>query len=194
MQLTRIDPETYRRTPWKNGGGTTIDIADAFCEGATHGDWHEMIWRFGRTTISVPGPFSDLSGFDRMQVVVAGCGLVLHTANSEIDLRLPFRPVRFSGGTPIVSGLEAGPVEVVNLISDSRLTSIDLRVPQSGGMLKLPAGIHILYAASGECTFALDAAVLTIADRWALRVDTPASTDLHSHSGELVVGSVYARA
>lgn len=194
MQLTHINPETYRRTPWKNGGGTTIDIADAFCEGALVGDWHETIWRLGRTSIVAPGPFSDLSGFDRMQVLVAGRGLVLCTPDSEIDVRRPFHPVRFNGSTPIVSRLEAGPVEVVNLISDNRLTSIDLRVPQPGEMLDLPAGIHIIYAAGGVCTFDLDGAIHAIEDRWALRVDATAPAYLLSHSGELVVGSVYSRA
>ena len=31
--ITRLDPKTYRRTPWKNGGGVTVDIADAYAAG-----------------------------------------------------------------------------------------------------------------------------------------------------------------
>ena len=53
-------------------------------------------------------------------MLVAGRGLVLQTPDGEIDVRRPFRPVRFAGETPIVSRLEAGPVEVVNLIGDRR--------------------------------------------------------------------------
>ena len=30
MAITRLDPATYRRTPWKNGGGVAVDIADAY--------------------------------------------------------------------------------------------------------------------------------------------------------------------
>ena len=41
-------------------------------------------------------------------------------------MRTPFRPVRFAGETPIVSRLEAGPVEVVNLIGDRAMVRIDL--------------------------------------------------------------------
>ena len=63
-----------------------------------------------------PGAFSDLSGFDREQVLVCGQGLVLETPSGEIDVRQPFKPVRFAGETGIVSRLEAGPVEVVNLL------------------------------------------------------------------------------
>jgi environmental stress-induced protein Ves len=69
--ITPLDPAGYRRTPWKNGGGVTVDIAE-----------HEDAWRFGRTPITTSGPFSDYSGFDRAQVLVAGRGLVLQTPTS----------------------------------------------------------------------------------------------------------------
>ena len=44
-------------------------------------------------------------------MLIAGRGLVLDTPDGEIDVRRPFRPVRFAGETRIVSRLEAGPVE-----------------------------------------------------------------------------------
>ena len=94
--------------------------------GFAPGSWEGMIWRFGRTAIVTPGPFSDLSGYDRQQVLVSGSGLVLETPAGEIDVRQPFKPVRFAGETRIVSRLEAGPVEVVNLIGDRSRVSIDL--------------------------------------------------------------------
>ena len=40
--ITLLDPAGYRRTPWKNGGGVTVDIAE-----------HKDAWRFGRTPIPV---------------------------------------------------------------------------------------------------------------------------------------------
>ena len=42
--------------------------------GFAPGSWDGMIWRFGRTAIVTPGPFSDLSGFDRQQVLVVRFG------------------------------------------------------------------------------------------------------------------------
>ena len=70
IRLTTIDPAAYRHTPWKNGGGVTIDIAESLLPGFPPGSWEGMVWRFGRTAIVAPGPFSDLSGFDR----AAGAG------------------------------------------------------------------------------------------------------------------------
>ena len=87
IRLATIDPTSFRRTPWKNGGGVTIDIAESMLAGFAPGSWEGMIWRFGRTSIVTPGPFSDLSGYDRQQVLVSGSGLVLDTPVGEIDVR-----------------------------------------------------------------------------------------------------------
>ena len=57
MDMTQLDPAAYRRTPWKNGGGVTVDIADAYMPGGEPGSWSGMLWRLGRTEIVVPGPF-----------------------------------------------------------------------------------------------------------------------------------------
>jgi len=103
----------------------------------------------------VAGPFSDYSGFDRLQVVVTGSGLVLQTPTGEIDVRRPFRPVRFTGETPIVSRLEAGPVEVVNLLGDRSRVRLDLTVLEAGRTQHLGPGIHIAYCPGGQAILRL---------------------------------------
>jgi len=132
--ITPLDPARYVRVPWKNGGGVTVDIA-------FDGD----VWRFSRTPIIAPGAFSDYTGFDRLQVLIAGSGLVLQTPTGEIDMRRAFRPARFAGETPIVSRLEAGPVEVINLMADRSKVRIDLAVLEAGQRQRLGPGIHVAY-------------------------------------------------
>lgn len=146
MDITRLDPAAYRRTPWKNGGGITIDIADAYAPGAAAGGWSGMLWRLGRTQIVEPGPFSDLSGYDRILTVIGGRGLVLEIAGgTALDVREPFRPVRFTGEDRITSRLEAGPVAVLNLMSD-RKHAIDVTVLSGQDTRALDAAINIVYA------------------------------------------------
>lgn len=177
--ITLLDPSQYRRTPWKNGGGTTIDIAE---EGDT--------WRFGRTPITAPGPFSDYSGFDRLQVLVAGSGLMLQTPDGEIDVRTPFKPVRFAGETPIVSRLESGPVEVVNLIGDRAKVRLDLQVLHAGATLARSTGMHLAYAADGPVALTIDGKPQPLAAGQTLRIDAASPTMIGCTSGRLLIGSV----
>jgi environmental stress-induced protein Ves len=162
--ITRLDPSQYKRTPWKNGGGVTVDIA-------VEGD----DWRFGRTPITTPGPFSDYTGYDRLQVLVGGRGLVLETPDGEIDVRRPFHPVRFVGETKIVSRLEAGAVEVVNLIGRRAVVSLDLQV--------LPEGE----------TFAWHGERYPLEPDDALRIENGRQTIVALMCGRIVVASILRR-
>lgn len=168
--LVALAPASYRRTPWKNGGGVTVDIADAYRPGATPGGWSGLVWRFGRTAITTPAPFSDLSGCDRVQVVVQGRGLVLRVSDGRaIDLREPWRPARFSGDWAITSELGAGPVEVLNLIGDREAVALDLRVLRAGEAVEAARGDHVLYAPADEVRARIGEAPVTLAPDHAVR-------------------------
>lgn len=183
----RLDPARYGRQPWKNGGGVTIDIAG---EGGENG-WADVVWRYGRTSILTPAPFSDLTGFERLQIVIRGRGLVLVTPDGEIDLREPFRPARYDGGTPIVSKLENGTVEVVNLIGDRARCRIDLRVGVAGERYPAPAGIHIVHAAGGPGSLRVGRTDHPLQEDHALRFDLDAEAEFLVASGRLTIASIY---
>ncbi|WP_291868542.1 HutD family protein [Bradyrhizobium sp.] len=191
VRLAAIDPAAFRHTPWKNGGGITIDIAESLLAGFGPGGWEGLVWRFGRTAIVTPGPFSDLAGFDRRQVLVSGSGLVLETPDGEIDVRRPFEPVRFAGETRIVSRLEAGPVEVVNLLGDRSRVSIDLSCLAAGATRSRPAGVHIVYAAATTCDLVINGKPCAIAIGHAIRIDAGASFTVVSRLGTGIVASVF---
>ncbi|HEY3918889.1 MAG TPA: HutD family protein [Stellaceae bacterium] len=190
VRIAALDPAAYRRSPWKNGGGVTIDIADAYRPGAKPGDWDGVLWRLGRTEIPIGAPFSDLSGYDRLQVVVAGRGLVLETAAGEIDLREPLRPVRFRGEPPITSRLEAGPVEVVNLIGARSETHLDLRVLDAGTPLTLSPGTHVVYAPSGPATLDVGVGRHVLHDQHALCIDLAETIMMRGAGGVALVASI----
>ena len=183
MTISRLDPAHYVTTPWRNGGGVTVDIAVAT-------DKEGDIWRFGRTPIVAPGPFSDYRGFDRVQVLVAGSGLVLKTPDGEIDVREPFRPVRFAGETPIVSRLESGPVEVVNLIGNRSKVRIDMKVLDEDRALRLGPGLHIVYNPLGESMLDADGTRHVLVADHGLRVEAADVTALAGRGGCLLVASI----
>lgn len=180
--ITPLDPDRYQRTPWRNGGGVTTDIA---LDKETGGD----VWRFSRTPITRAGPFSDYSGFDRRQVLVAGSGLVLQTPSGEIDVRRPFKPVRFAGETPIVSRLEAGPVEVINLMGDRSKVRINLAVLEAGRSQQLGAGIHVAYCPGAPAILRLADKSYDLPTDGGLRIDDVDGVASCS-AGLIVVGSI----
>ena len=130
------------------------------------------LWRFGRTPITTPGPFSDYAGNDRLQVLIAGRGLVLQTPDGEIDVRTPFKPVRFAGETMIVSRLEAGPVEVVNLIGRREAVALELEV-----------------LAEGEA-FSWEGVAYPLSPDHALRIDSGRRTIVALMCGRVVVAGI----
>ena len=191
--FTALDSADYRRTPWKNGGGVSIDIGGELRAGVALAASDATLWRFGRTTIAEPGPFSDLSGFDRVQAVVAGRGLVLETPDGELDLREPFRPIGFDGATPITSRLEDGPVEVVNLIGDRRQVAIAMTVLGAGATALLQPGIHVIYAPNDDAAVEASGVRHAVASGHALQIDCGTELPLRGSAGTVLIGSVTKR-
>jgi environmental stress-induced protein Ves len=184
-----IAPDRFIAFPWKNGQGVTMDIAAAHRDGGRPGDWETVLWRFGRTGIGKPGPFSDMAGFERLQVVVEGRGLRLRAADSTmIDVRTPFVPVRFDGATRIDSVLDEGPVEVVNLIVRRDFASGGLLAAPAGTGAVLVPGVHVAYAAESELSLVVDATAHTVPAGHALRFD--GSPTVRIEAGLAVIATV----
>lgn len=192
VQVTSLNQSGFRRAPWKNGGGESITIAEAYRDGAKPGDWGGLVWSLSRTAIVTPAPFSDLAGIERMQVLVEGGGLVLVAPDTEIDVRQAFQPVRFQGDTPIVSRLEAGPVEVVNLMGNRARTRLDLRVLRASVECGLAPGDHILYAANEACDVRCDGTSLSIAPGDALLIESDQACTIEGQAGRTIVASVFS--
>lgn len=190
MHITLLESEHYTRSPWKNGGGIFTDIADAHRAGSAARDWDSLLWRFASTPIVTPGPFSYMPGIDRLQMVIGGRGLVLKSPTQEFDEREPFTTVRFTGEMEIVTALEAGPVEVVNLMARRGAAEIELVAVTAPGDVPLAAGTHLVYAARGDCRIRLEGEDFSISHENTLRVELTAASTLALVSGLAVLGSI----
>lgn len=190
MKTTLLKSEDYTRSPWKNGGGIFTDIADAHRPGALVKDWDSLLWRFASTPIVAAGPFSHMPGIDRLQMVIGGRGLVLKAPGQEFDEREPFTTVRFTGEMEIVTELEAGPVEVVNLMARRGAAEIELLALREPGERPLPAGTHLVYAVSGDCGIRLNSEEFVILAGSTLQVELSAASGLTFVSGLAVLGSI----
>lgn len=100
-----LTPSHYRRLPWKNGLGSTLEIAtDATEPGAP---W---TWRLSFADVPSRAPFSNFPGIDRHIAVLDGVGLALERGAERIDVPCDGLAFAFAGedaiaGEPIGSGV-----------------------------------------------------------------------------------------
>ena len=119
-----FSPDDFVTQPWKNGGGTTHEIAREDRGGA-------LLWRLSIAEVATDGPFSSFPGLARVLTVIEGAGLHLHTPEGRLDA-LPLAPVAFSGDTPVDCRRIAGEVHDFNVIYDPARISARVTLAATG--------------------------------------------------------------
>lgn len=172
----RLLPAASRTaTPWRNGGGTTTEIA-AFPEGADVADFD---WRVSIARIDRDGPFSSFPGVDRTLALLSGGPVTLTGPEWERILSVGSDPVAFDGADAI-HARTATPSTDLNVMSRRDRCRHTLR------LLALPAtvaGSEQLLIATGNGIICngtplqpLDAVLAESGDR--LDFDGPAGASL----------------
>ena len=101
--------------PWKNGGGSTIEIAI----GPPDASFDDFDWRVSLATIAEDGAFSQFEGVDRTLALVDGPGMLLHI-DGEPTLVSEAEPVvAFDGSSEVRAKLNRGPSTDFNVMSRS---------------------------------------------------------------------------
>ena len=103
----------YRRMPWKNGGGETIEMIVS-PEGASFEDFD---WRISMAHVAAPGPFSMFAGIDRTLSVIAGDGLSLVFDDRTVTLDRASAPFRFAGDALVKGDLVDGAIDDLNVMT-----------------------------------------------------------------------------
>lgn len=147
----RLAPADVRRVPWKNGRGTTDELAIG-PDGASF-DAGDFDWRIARAGVAEPAPFSRFDGFDRVLVVIEGAGLRLtHEGRPPLVVE-PLAPHRFAGEDAPHADLVAGPVRDLNVLTRRGRATARVRVVRPGldpVRLELGRGIALLHVVQGD--------------------------------------------
>ena len=101
----------YVRMPWKNGGGSTEEIARDAGAGLDG-----FGWRLSIADIAESGGFSTFAGYQRVITVIKGAGMVLTVDGEEQRGLLPLQPFAFQGESQVSCRLITGPIRDFNLI------------------------------------------------------------------------------
>lgn len=129
--LTIIPWSTRRIQPWKNGGGTTNELASAPV-GSGLDDFH---WRISVAEVTSAGPFSSFSGVDRTLALLDGSALDLTIAGRAVHLTPAIRLVSFRGDDETVSSLPSGAIRDLNVMTRRAIASHRLRPLAAGAFL-----------------------------------------------------------
>lgn len=104
----------YRVMPWKNGGGTTTEVAVS----PPSAGLDDFDWRVSMARVESGGPFSGFAGVDRTLAVLEGEGIVLDTAGrTRTKLTQSSAPFSFPADVPTQASLIAGPITDLNVMT-----------------------------------------------------------------------------
>lgn len=107
--------QDYPRMPWRNGGGTTQEVA---CNDG--GDSAAFEWRLSIADVAQDGGFSSFKGLQRIITVLEGAGIALTVdGQAQAPLR-PRQAYAFSGDARVDCRLLDGAIRDFNLIYSPR--------------------------------------------------------------------------
>ncbi len=172
-----VRAEQYRRMPWKNGGGSTFEIAVSPPDASVD----DMAWRISMAVVDASGPFSSFPGVDRTLTVLDGAGMGLRFDNAGEDLEHVLRadsaPFTFPGDIPATARLIGGTVTDFNVMTRrTRCSHYVRRIDVAGSMeiATLARDVAVFCCGSEVCcalgqqveTIPLQARDCAVSDQW----------------------------
>lgn len=125
LPVCRRTRKDYRVMPWKNGGGTTTELAIA----PEAAGLERFLYRVSIAEVAADGPLSRFEGYDRHIMLLAGAGMTLECgANGMRTLSAVYEPRSFAGEWDVCGTLASGAVRDFNVIVDRARASSSLEV------------------------------------------------------------------
>jgi environmental stress-induced protein Ves len=122
--MLQLRPADYRVMPWKDGGGSTTELAIE-PPGASLGN--PFLWRVSSAQVEASGPFSRFPGRARLLTLLEGAGLILDIeGQGRQRLKHPGQVVAFSGDAAASATLIQGPCVDFGVISDPARVKVQL--------------------------------------------------------------------
>jgi hypothetical protein len=177
--------------PWKNGGGSTTQIA---IEPPDAG-FDNFDWRISLATIAEDGPFSTFPGVDRTLALVEGHGVTLDIDGDNRVLQCDDEPVvSFPGEANVQAKLNRGPTTDFNVMTRRARCRHQFGLRRlTGNSEFVPGGdITVLFLADGDSlAVSSDAERIGLVRYDALVFDDNAMRTLEAGQGLLFIVDIF---
>lgn len=176
---------------WKNGGGSTTEIAIAPPEAG----FDDFEWRISLATIAADGAFSQFPGVDRTLVLVGGHGATLDIEDEGRVAVTADEPVqRFAGEARVQAKLHRGPTTDFNVMTRRDICHHEFGRRRLDGESKFAtrADITVLFLAAGDAlTVSSDSERIGMVRFDAVVFDSQALWTLDAAQGEVFIVDIY---
>ncbi len=172
------------RVPWKNGGGTTAEVA-AFPEGS---GFDTFGWRISMADVASDGPFSIFPGIDRTLIVVEGEGIELDVEGIAYRLDEDAPKLSFSGDDITAGRLLSEPIRDLNVMTRRGQFRHRTRFVESGvALLAEETHVAFLVALDGPFDVTLDSTIHSLQMLDTLMLDPTQDLILISGTGRAIL-------
>ena len=172
------------RVPWKNGDGTTAEVA-AFPQGST---FETFGWRISMADVASDGPFSAFPGIDRTLIVVEGDGIELDVEGIAYPLDKASPKLSFSGDDITTGRLLSGPIRDLNVMTRRGQFGHRTRFVESGvALLAEDTSVAFLVALDGPFDVTLGSAIHSLQALDVLMLEATQDLILLSGTGRAIL-------
>lgn len=181
--------EDYREMPWKNGQGSTIELARDTGE-----DLQQFLWRISMADVSQDGPFSFFPNRQRLLCILDGEGMILHFPQTGQHERLTQHSVyAFSGEVAIQSELINGPIRDFNLIYSAEHFHARMQkysATQQGLSFCSSAHVILIYNHTATVSIEIDQCNYLLQPTQSIKVEKTSGTSQISFASAMQFGGV----
>jgi uncharacterized protein len=142
----------YRRMPWKNGKGETVEIT-VFPAGASVADFG---WRVSMAPVVADGAFSNFEEIDRTLSILTGEGMALSVEGiAGVVLGTASAPFSFPGDAATHAVLTQGPITDLNVMTRRGRFSHRVKRLETAGEVAIAADAAVtMIVVTGEASVA----------------------------------------
>ncbi|CDZ42175.1 HutD family protein [Neorhizobium galegae] len=164
----------YKRMPWKNGGGETVEIA-VHPAGTSIEDFD---WRISMASVASDGPFSSFPDVDRTLAILSGDGIDLTVdGDTSVTLTRSSEPYPFAADRPVFATLVNGVTTDLNVMTRrGRFSHRVIRQPTPVSLR--PSAFLRFVLATGKHTIALSSEKFELGPLDCLSVGAEVTGDL----------------